>query len=65
MDVRDCIRYQNSENTLYICAVVANVYNRSIRDVKASKLARKPNRNTKQNSVNPSNIAHTRRTVAS
>ena len=37
-------------------------YNRSIRDVKASKLARKPNRNTKQNTVNPSNITHTRRT---
>jgi len=38
--------------------------NRLIRDVKYSKLARKPNRNTvtKQNSVNPSNIAHTRRT---
>jgi len=36
--------------------------NRSIRDVKTSKLVRKPNRNTKQNSVNHSNNAHTRRT---
>jgi len=33
-----------------------------IRDVKSSKLAQETNRNTKQNSVNPSNIAHTRRT---
>jgi len=32
-----------------------------IRDVKSSKVARKPNRNTKQISLNPSNIAHTRR----
>ena len=65
MYVRDCIRYQSAlKHFIHLRSSSKRLY-RSIRDAKASKLqARKPNRNTKQNFVNPSNIAHTRRTVA-
>jgi len=60
MDVRDCIPYRNAlQHFIHLRSSSKRLYH-SIRDMKASKVARKSNRNTKQNS--PSNIAHTRRT---
>jgi len=61
MGIRDYIRYKNTLKLFIHLRSSSKKCNHSIRDVKSNRVAQKPNRNTKQNSVNASNIAHTRR----